>query len=43
MRDNAVLISRVQNGDKQARDTMIEENMGVVHSVVKRFIGRGTD
>ena len=43
MRDNAMLISRIQNGDKQARDTMVEENMGLVHSVVKRFVGRGMD
>ena len=41
MRDNAALITRIREGDKAARDTMVEENMGLVHSVVRRFIGRG--
>ena len=41
MRDNAALITRIREGDKAARDTMVEENMGLVHSVVRRFVGRG--
>ena len=43
MRDNAALITRIHQGDKEAKDTMIEENMGLVYSVAKRFIGRGCE
>jgi len=35
------LIELSQNGDKRARDTLVEENTGLVWSVVKRFMGRG--
>ncbi len=37
------LISQAQRGDKQVRDTLIEENMGLVHHIVKRFLNRGYD
>lgn len=37
------LILRSQDGDKEARETLIEENMGLVHHVVKRFLGRGVE
>ena len=37
------LIRRSQDGDKAARDTLIEENMGLIHHVVKRFLGRGVE
>ena len=30
-------------GDKSARNRLVEENTGLVHSVVKRFVGRGYD
>ena len=43
MTDNAALITRIRDGDKQARDTLVEENMGLVHSVARRFDGRGCD
>lgn len=43
MRDNAALITRIHEGDKEAKDTMIEENMGLVYSVAKRFMGRGCE
>lgn len=43
MKDNAALIIQIQNGDKQARDIMVEENMGLVYSIAKRFIGRGCE
>ena len=39
MRDNAALLERVRNGDKTAKELLVEENMGLVHSVVKRYIG----
>lgn len=37
------LIRRSQEGDKEAREVLIEENMGLIHHVVKRFLGRGVD
>lgn len=37
------LIRRSQEGDKRARETLIEENMGLIHHVVKRFLGRGVE
>ncbi len=37
------LIRRSQEGDKEARETLIEENMGLIHHVVKRFLGRGVE
>lgn len=37
------LIRRSQDGDKAARDTLIEENMGLIHHVTKRFLGRGVE
>lgn len=38
-----VLIERSHHGDKKAREQLVEENMGLVWSIVKRFSGRGTD
>lgn len=43
MRDMTELIRRAQEGDKTARDTMISENLGLVHSIVRRFENRGCD
>lgn len=43
MRDNAALIERVQSGDRQAENIMVEENMGLVYSIVRRFMNRGYD
>ena len=37
------LIGRAHQGDKKARDTLFEENVGLVYSVAKRFLGRGVD
>lgn len=37
------LIRRSQEGDKEAREVLIEENMGLIHHVVKRFLGRGVE
>lgn len=39
--DNAELLRRTANGDEEARNELIVQNMGLVHSVVKRFAGRG--
>lgn len=35
------LIKLAQQGDKQANDLIVEENMGLIWSVVKKFTGRG--
>ena len=37
------LIQRSQQGDKQAGETLVTENSGLIWSVAKRFIGRGTE
>lgn len=37
------LIGRAHQGDKEARDTLVEENTGLVHSIVKRFLNRGVE
>lgn len=43
MRDMADLIRQAQEGDKEAKDRMISENLGLVHSIVRRFEKRGCD
>lgn len=37
------LIERIHQGDKDARDTLFQENMGLIYSVARRFLGRGVD
>ncbi len=37
------LIQKSHEGDKKAREQLVEENVGLVWCVVKRFYGRGTD
>lgn len=37
------LILRCQAGDQDAKDQIVSENAGLIWSVVKRFLGRGTD
>ena len=34
---------RAHNGDMQAREELVEENMALVRYLVKRFVGRGAD
>ena len=36
-------LRKAKNGDKQAAETLIEENSGLIWSVVRRFFGRGTE
>lgn len=43
MEDVLALIGRVQQGDKEARDILVEKNMGLVRSIVKRFVNRGVE
>ena len=37
------LIEKSHNGDKEAREQLVEENIGLIWCVVKRFYGRGID
>lgn len=37
------LITKSQQGDKKARDTVFEENTELIYSVAKRFVGRGVE
>lgn len=37
------LIVRAQKGDREASERLVTENSGLIWSVAKRFIGRGTD
>ena len=37
------LIQKAHEGDKEAREQLVKDNVGLVWSVVKRFYGRGTD
>ena len=37
------LISKSQAGDQEAAQALVEENSGLIWSVAKRFVGRGTE
>ncbi len=39
--DNAMLLERAAGGDETARNQLIEQNLGLVKSIVRRFLGRG--
>ncbi len=39
----SVLIAKSQQGDKEAREVLIENNLGLVHAIVRRFVGRGVE
>ncbi len=41
MDDVTGMIEKSQNGDKEIRNTLIEENPGLVRHIVKRYLGRG--
>lgn len=41
MEETSVLIAKSQSGDKEAREVLIEKNLGLVHHIVRRFSGRG--
>lgn len=41
--ETMMLIQAAHKGDKTARDRLVTENIGLVWSVVKRFLGRGQD
>ena len=37
------LIRRAREGDQEAKETLVSENAGLIWSVAKRFLGRGTE
>ena len=37
------LIEQAHAGDKKARDTLVANNLGLVHAVARRFVNRGHD
>lgn len=43
MDDILALLGRVHQGDKEARDILLEKNMGLVHSIARRFQNRGVE
>ena len=43
MEHTLALLRRAHEGDKAARDTLVEENLGLVWSIVRRFTGRGVE
>ncbi len=43
MSETRSLLAKTKEGDKEARNILIEENLRLVHHVVKRFVGRGVE
>ncbi len=43
MTDVMALLNQAHQGDKEARDRLIQENLGLVWSIVRRFTGRGQE
>lgn len=43
MEHTLALIKMAHQGDKEARDTLVEENMGLVWSISRRFMNRGVE
>ena len=43
MERTLALIAKSHQGDKEARNTLVEENIGLVYSIVRRFLGRGIE
>lgn len=43
MEHTLALIKQVHEGDKEAREQLVEENMGLVYTVAQRFLRRGCD
>ena len=41
MEHTLALIEKAHGGDKEARETLVEENMGLVYTIVRGFAGRG--
>ena len=39
----AALLNQAQQGDTAAREQLLQENTGLIWSIVRRFYGRGTE
>lgn len=43
MNETIALIKAAQSGDSQARERLVSENSGLIWSIIRKFIGRGTE
>ena len=43
MKKNDQLLIRAKEGDREAKEELVNHNIGLVHHIVKRFLGRGVD
>lgn len=43
MKNNEQLLLRAKEGDKSAKEQLVNNNMGLVHHIVRRFTGRGVE
>ncbi len=43
MKTHMMKLQKAQNGDKIAMDNLVKNNLGLVYTISKRFIGRGYD
>ena len=43
MEHTLAMIEQAHQGDKEAREKLVEENLGLVFTVVRRFTGRGCE
>ena len=43
MADNSFLLQKAKNGDRSAAEKMVEENTGLIWSIVRRYLGRGIE
>ena len=43
MDETLILIGKAHQGDKVARDLLVEQNTGLVWSIVRRFLNRGVE
>ncbi len=43
MDQTIALIMQAHNGDKEAREQVVKENVGLIWCIVKRFVGRGVE
>ena len=43
MVDNSLLLQKAKNGDRSAAEKMVEENTGLIWSIVRRYFGRGIE
>ncbi len=41
--ENSELLERIKSGDRQAMDILVNQNLGLVKKIAKRFTGRGAD